>query len=157
MSENSRGCWLSARAKVEPAFTSARKAATRWLWRSSSASSLRAVSARSSGRPDDTSPASCRVHTASVVALNTGRVNRRWPSEVPPPAAVCPVCTSSTVRGTNAWARSMLRADLAVSASSRPLRVWPWASRASKEKAGMNQWRYRGQRGTALKAMLPPR
>ena len=79
-------------------------------------------------------PASCRVHTASVVALNTGRVNRRWPSEVPPPAAVCPVCTSSTVRGTKAWARNMLRADLAVSASSRPLRVWPGRPGLQKKK-----------------------
>ena len=30
--------------------------------------------------------------------------------------------------GGSAWARSRLRAALAVSASMRPLRVWPWAS-----------------------------
>ena len=32
---------------------------------------------------------------------------------------------------------ALVRAALAVSASMRPLRVWPWASRASKENAGM--------------------
>ena len=116
---------------------SARSAATRWRWRSSSASSDRAVSARSSGRPEDTSPAICRVQMASPVALNTGRVNRRWPSPGAPPCAAWLACTMSTASGTRAWARSRLRAALAVSASRRPLRVWPWASRASKEKAGM--------------------
>jgi hypothetical protein len=135
MSENSRGCWASARAKVLPALTSARSAATRWRWRSSSASSARAVSARSSGRPEPTSPASWRVQMASAVALNTGRVNRRWPVAPVPVLAWSP--TNSTAKGTNAWARNWLRAALAVSASTTPLRVRPWSSRASKLKAGM--------------------
>src|SRR2546427_7460660 len=81
MSENSRGCWARARAKVEPALTSARSAATRWCWRGSSASSDRAARARSMGRPDPTSPAIWRVHTVSPVEPRTGRVSQR---EAPP-------------------------------------------------------------------------
>jgi hypothetical protein len=67
--ENSLGCCCNARAKLDPAFTSARKVASRLRWRSSSASSASAASARSSGKPELTRPASWRVQTASAAAL----------------------------------------------------------------------------------------
>src|SRR5574344_662304 len=138
MAENSRGCCASARAKLEPAFTSARSAATRWCWRSSSASSASAARARSSGRPEATKAASWRVHTANEVALNTARVSSSSLQLGACPAVAPGLApSSSTASGTSAWARSRLRAARAVSASMVPLRGWPWASRASNETAGM--------------------
>ena len=71
MSGNSRGKRDSALPNGEPALTSARRAATRLRWRSSSASSVSAVRARSSGNPEVTSPANCRVQTVSVVLLGS--------------------------------------------------------------------------------------
>ena len=129
MGENSRPCWPSAWAKLAPALTSARSAATRWRWRSSSASSESAVSARSSGRPELTRPASWRVQIDSPVELKTRRTKKPPVSRLPP----LPVATGSTRMGTSAWARNRLRAARAVSASITPLRDWPWASRASNE------------------------
>ena len=58
---------------------------------------------------------------ASAVALKTGRVNQALdagPLALPSP-------TACTVSGTSACARNWLRAALAVSASSTPLRVRP--------------------------------
>ena len=63
--ENSAGCCVMALAKPNPAFTSARKLAMRWACFSDSASSLSAVSARSSGKPLPTKLANCLVQTAN--------------------------------------------------------------------------------------------
>src|SRR6476661_3365833 len=133
MSENSRGKCDSALAKVDPALTSARSAATRCRSSSRSLSSARAVNARSSCRPEPTSPAIWRVQTVSRVSLKTRRPQRETAAPRPGP----PASTGDTCNGMRDWARSWPRAALAVSASSRPRRVCPWASRASKEYAGM--------------------
>jgi len=136
--ENSRGNCASAWAKGLPALTSARSVASRWRWRSLSASSAGAVSARSSCRPEPTRPASWRVQTASAVALKTGRVSSRSDSVGAPAWLLASVATSS---GTSACARRRLRAARAVSASTVPRRTWPSLSRASNENAGMvAQW-----------------
>ncbi len=134
MAENSRGWAASARAKGEPALTSARSDATRLRCGSVSASSVSAVSARSSGRPEDTRPASCRVQTASPVELKIlapPPSHRRRPPLPVPLMWLLP--TGVTDSGMSACARSRLRALRAVSASSTPSRDWPLASMASKE------------------------
>jgi hypothetical protein len=63
----------------------------------------------------------------------------REPSGSACAAPALPAATGSTCSGTRAWLRSWLRAARALSASRVPLRVWPWASRASKVKAGMRE------------------
>ena len=125
--EKSRGCCAMAPASGAPALTSARSAAIRWRWRSCSASSTSAVSARSSGRPELTRPASWRVQMASWALLKArappmGRVSTEPPLPV----------TGSTDSGTRACVRSSARAARTVSASITPLRDLPSACRASK-------------------------
>jgi 2-aminobenzoate-CoA ligase len=117
--------------EVEPAFTSDRSAATRLRSRSFSASSVIAVSARSSGRPDVTRPASWRVQIARLVALKTVRA-KSWEPKAAFASCAAPA-TGCTCKGTSCCARSRPRTDLAVSASITPRRVSPWASRASNE------------------------
>ena len=124
--ELARGAGQRPWRNVEPALTSARRCATRSRWRGSSDSSDSAVSARSSGRPAPTRPASWRVQTASDVLLNVRRVKR---TRSPSPSAEA---TASTPIGTSPWPRSCERTALALSPSSRPVRGLPWASRASK-------------------------
>ena len=129
MPENSAGWRASALAKVLPLLTSARRSATRLRSASRSASLLSELSARSSGKPEATRLASCRVHTHSALALNT----RRW--KMPAfwvPASCAPAFTGSTTMGTSDWLRNCVRAALAESASTVPLRNWPSAVRASK-------------------------
>ncbi len=133
MSGNSRGKRASALPNGDPAFTSARSAATRWRSRSFSDSSVSAVSARSSGRPDVTRPASWRVQIARPVAEKTLRRSSRSPQPEPGSLAAVPLPTGCTCSGTSACARNWLRTALAVSASIKPRRVSPWASRASNE------------------------
>ena len=57
-----------ALAKPKPAFTSARRLATKCACFSDSASSLSAAKARSKGRPLPTRLANCRVQTAKELA-----------------------------------------------------------------------------------------
>ena len=141
IAENSAGCCPSARAKVEPPLTSALRVATKWRSGSVWASSDKLLSARSSGKPEDTSPANWRVHTPSPVALNTRRLKILSPC---PELALLPALSgtaiepegapsASTLSGTKACPRNNPRAPLAESASITPLRSFPSEVSASNE------------------------
>jgi hypothetical protein len=106
--------------------TSARSCATSSRWRGWSASSASAVSARSSGSPAATSPASWRVHTASAAG-----VKMRREAQPGPVAAFAPAATGVTATGTSACARNWARAARGFSASTRPVLALPAASSAS--------------------------
>ena len=94
MGENSAGCAASACAKGEPALTSALSAATSACWRGVAASSASAVSARSSGKPASTRPASCRVQMVRAVWFSTRRCHNTM-------SRVCvPDTTGATSKGT---------------------------------------------------------
>ena len=122
---NSLGCSPKAWAKVDPALTSARKAATKWCWRGCSASSAKALKARSSGRPAPTKPASWRVQVVSSLRLSAALCQPLcWA------VGLLPAPKADRFSGTKACARNWLRAARAESASTTPLWVAPWASRA---------------------------
>jgi hypothetical protein len=113
---------------VLPALTSLFRCATSSRWRATSDSSPIADSARSSGRPAATRPASWRVHTASDVASNTRREKRDMDVPVLSFAAAP---TGLTASGTSERERNCARAALALSASSRPDCALPASSSAS--------------------------
>ena len=116
-----------------PLLTSARNRATKLRSASRSASVLSEAKARSSGRPDETKPASWRVQTLKALALKTRRLKKLTPWL----SLVLVFAKASTFNGTKACARNRLRAALAESASMVPLRVCPSALSASKANAGM--------------------
>ena len=89
-----------------------------------------AASARSSGSPAATSPASCRVHTANAVALKMRLAHKVTFRPLDEGLPADPMAGSTKI-GTNDRARNMLRAERTVSASIRPFCVAPLASRAS--------------------------